>query len=75
MVYFVSWYLHNAQNDGWAYKVENKYTSLDAAQKAYFGLCQQYIGGEVYNYVTVVLSNALGSVLMSYHWEPERGGD
>ena len=34
--YFVSWYLHNKENDGWAYKVVNKYDTLDKAKKQYY---------------------------------------
>ena len=60
-MYFVSWYLHNKENDGWAYKVENKYADLDAAKKSYYGLLANYVGSSVYDSVAVMLTDSLGN--------------
>ena len=67
-MYFVSWYLHNKDNDGWAYKVENKYASLDAAKKAYHTLLGNYVGSSVYDSVAVMLTDALGNRIQSEFW-------
>lgn len=75
-MYFVSWYLHNAKNDGWAYKVENKYATMDLAKKAYYGLLSNYVGSDTYDSVAVMLTDSLGNRIMSEFWvapapEPE----
>jgi len=67
-VYFVSWYLHNKVNDGWAYKVEGKYTDKGQAEKAFYTLLGNYIGGETYDDVTAILSDSLGIIHDSRHW-------
>lgn len=79
-MYFVSWYLHNKENDGWAYKVENKYATIDAAKKAYYGLLANYVGSSVYDSVAVMLTDSLGNRVMSEFWlapqpEPNEEGD
>ena len=74
MVNFVSWYLHNKDNDGWAYKVENKYLDLDTAKKAYHTLLGNYVGSSVYDSVAVMLTDSLGNRIQSEFWlapEPE----
>lgn len=67
-MYFVSWYLHNKVNDGWAYKVENKYTTLDAAKKVYHQQLSNYIDSDVYDSVAVMLTNSYGGVDASEFW-------
>ena len=73
--YFVSWYLHNKDNDGWAYKVVNKYTTLDAAKKQYHSELSNYIDSAVYDSVAVLLTDSLGNKIMGESWfaaeEPE----
>ena len=71
VVYFVSYFLHNKVNDGWAYKVVNKYNDLGLAKKAYHGELNNYIGGETYDSVAVTLTDSFGNVLMSEYWMPE----
>lgn len=71
-VYFINWYIHNSDNDGWAYKVENKYTDKDVAIKAFHGICNQYINADPYDCVTVTLTDALGNnVLPKVNWIKE----
>lgn len=74
-VYFVNWYLHNKDNDGWAYKVEGKYTTLDAAKKVYHTQLSTYIDSAVYDQVAVTLTNSYGGTEMVESWsapeEPE----
>ena len=69
MAYFVSWYLHNKENDGWAYKVENKYLDLDSAKKAYHTLLGNYVGSSVYDSVAVILTDSLGNRIMGENWQ------
>lgn len=74
-VYFVTWMLHNKNNGGWAYKVLNKYTSIDAALKAYYSELSNYIGGDTYDCVTVMLTDYAGNIIERENWiaatEPE----
>lgn len=67
-MYFVSWYLHNKENDGWAYKVENKYATIDAAKKAYHTLLGNYVGSATYDQVAVILTDSLGNTIQSECW-------
>lgn len=68
-MYFVSWYLHNKNNGGWAFKVEGRYPDRGAALKAYHTLLSSYIGGTTYDLVTVMLTDAYGNKLESEYWE------
>ena len=68
-MYFVSWYLHNKENDGWAYKVENKYLDLDSAKKAYYTLLGNYVGSSVYDSVSVMLTDSFGNRIMGEFWQ------
>lgn len=75
-VYFVSYFIHNKENDGWAYKVVNKYTDSGLALKSFYHESENYVGGEVYDYVTILLTDAAGNTLEKTHWvapsvEPE----
>ena len=63
-VYFVSYYLHNKDNDGWAYKVVNKYTDIQLAKKAYHSQLADYIASAVYDSVSVTLTDSLGNTIM-----------
>lgn len=67
-VYFVSWYLHNKENDGWAYKVVNKYDTLDAAKKQYHDELSNYIDSAVYDSVAVMLTDSYSNVIMHEYW-------
>jgi len=73
--YFVSWYIHNKENDGWAYKVENKYDDLASAKKAYHAQLANYIDSPVYDNVAVILTDSYGNRIMGEYWvapvEPE----
>lgn len=64
-VYFVSYFLHNKENDGWAYKVVNKYNELSTAKKAYHTELSNYIDSPVYDCVAVTLTNSAGTTIMS----------
>jgi hypothetical protein len=70
-VYFVSYFLHNKDNDGWAYKVVDKYTDLGLAKKAYHTELSKYIGGATYDSVAVTLTDSYGNKIMSEYWQME----
>lgn len=63
-VYFVSYFLHNKDNDGWAYQVVNKYVDLPTAKTEYHSQLASKIGVASYDVVTVMLTDSLGNVLM-----------
>ena len=62
--YFVSYFLHNKENDGWAYQVVNKYVDLSTAKTEYHSQLASKIGVASYDVVTVMLTDSLGNVLM-----------
>lgn len=68
MAYFVTWFCHNGTNDGWAYKVENKYTSYDDALKVFYGQLESKIDGPTYDIVSVMITDALGNVCKAETW-------
>lgn len=68
MVYFVTWFVHNGTNDGWAYKVENKYTSFDAALKEFYSQLDSKIDGPTYDNVSVMITDAFGNLVKQENW-------
>ena len=74
-IYFVSSYNHVVENNGWNYKVEGRYDTLDLAKKAYHALLGNYIGNTAYDHVAVMLTDSYGNKVMSEYWatpvEPE----
>lgn len=68
MVYFVTWFVHNGTNDGWAYKVENKYTTYDAALKEFYSQMDSKIDGPTYDIVTVMITDSMGNINRSETW-------
>ena len=68
MAYFVSWFYHNKENDGWAYKVENKYNTKEEAERKYHELLSTHVGVSPYDIVTVILTDAYGNDLMKESW-------
>ena len=67
--YFVSYFLHNKENDGWAYKVVSKHSDIGAAKKAYHSELANYIGGTVYDSVAVTLTDSYGNKIASEYWQ------
>lgn len=67
--YFVSYFLHNKLNDGWAYKVVGKYADLGTAKKAYYTELASYIGGTTYDSVAITLTDSFGNKLDSEYWQ------
>lgn len=63
-VYFVNYYLHNKDNDGWAYQVVNKFTDLNTAKIEYHSQLANKIGVAQYDLVTVTLTDAYGNIIM-----------
>ena len=51
--YFVDYKLHNAENDGWAYKTTKNTTDIAEAKKDYHSQLSQYIGSTAYDFVQV----------------------
>ena len=66
--YFVSYFLHNQENGGWAYKVVGSYTTLDAAKKSYFSELSTYIDGPTFDHVAVTLTDLYGNNLYYEYW-------
>ena len=69
MRYFVDYKLHNAENDGWAYKTTKNTTDIAEAKKDYHSQLSQYIGSTAYDFVQVTLSDMYGNKIMSEYWQ------
>ena len=63
--YFVTWFYHNKENDGWAYKVENKFNDEASAERKYHELLSTHVGVDPFDIVTVLLTDAYGNIKMS----------
>jgi len=74
-MYFVSSYNFVKENEGWNYKVEGRYDTLDLARKAYHALLGNYIGNTAYGSVAVILTDSYGNIKEHEYWvapvEPE----
>ena len=69
MRYFVDYKLHNAENDGWAYKTTKNTTDIAEAKKDYHSQLSQYIGSTAYDFVQVTLSDMYGNKVLSEYWQ------
>ena len=69
MRYFVDYKLHNAKNDGWAFKTTKNTIDLAEAKKDYHSQLSQYIGSTSYDFVQVTLSDMYGNKIMSEYWQ------
>ena len=69
MRYFVDYKLHNADNDGWAYKTTKNTTDLAEAKKDYHSQLSQYIGSTDFDFVQVTLSDMYGNKVLSEYWQ------
>lgn len=69
MRYFVDYKLHNAENDDWAYKTTKSTTDINEAKKEYHSQLSQYIGGNVFDFVQVTLSDMYGNKIKSEYWQ------
>lgn len=67
--YFVSYFLHNKENDGWAYKVVGAYDDYSLAKKSYHNELSTYIGGNTFDKVAVTLTDSYGNQKMTEYWE------
>ena len=69
MRYFVDYKLHNAENDGWAYKTTKSTTDINEAKKEYHAQLTEYIGSTVFDFVQVTLCDMYGNKIMSEYWQ------
>lgn len=67
--YFVDYKLHNAKNDGWAYKTTKNTTNLSEAKKDYHGQLNTYIGLNDFDFVQVSLTDMYGNIILREYWQ------
>jgi len=67
-VYFVSWYIHNKENNEWNGTIVDKYETLDAAKKEYHKQLGMYIDDEQFDSVAVMITNSMGGVNAVDYW-------
>ena len=69
IAYFVSYNVHNRDNNGWAYQIVNKYNTQPEAEQAYYDQLESKISGNPYDVGTVSLYDSLDNKIMSRHWD------
>lgn len=67
-VYFVSWYIHNKEENVWNGTIVDQYTDLSSAKKAYHGQLSMYIDDPKFDSVAVMLIDSFGNPIMSERW-------
>lgn len=67
-IYSVAYTRHNATTNAWAYKVELGTPSKDEAEKKYHALLGEYIGGETFDHVSVIMYDSNGAFYESKTW-------
>ena len=68
-VYFVNYYLHNKDNDGWAFKVVGKYNTETAAEAAYCDELGSKIDNPVYDVGVVSVTDSLNHNIVARSWD------
>jgi len=68
-LFLVAYTRHNASTDAWAYKVDFASEDLSLAKKKYFALLGEYVGGETFDHVSVILYDSNGNKLDSETWQ------
>lgn len=68
-MYFVDYKRHNATTGQWAYKTELGTTSLDEAKKKFHALLGDWIDGDTFDFVCVVITDKFGNTLKTEYWE------
>lgn len=72
--YLVVYLIHNGQSNAWDYKITGRFDDLGLAKKEYFSKLSQFVGGDVYDNVAVMLLDSFGNKIDSEWWtsiEPE----
>ena len=70
MIYFVTTFKHTSE--GWAYKVENRYSDIDTATKAFYSLCGNNINADGVDNYTCILEDSLGNQIEKKAWVKEQ---
>lgn len=68
-IFMVAYTRHNAKTGGNAYKVDFASRDLSEAKKKYHALLGEYIASEDFDFVSVVLYDSYGNMIMSEYWE------
>lgn len=66
--YLVVYFIHNGQNDGWDYRIVGSYSDINTARKNYHTQLSNFIGGSVYDNVSVTLQDSYGNIIDSEWW-------
>ncbi len=68
-IYFVSWYIHNKEENVWNGTIVDQYTDYSAAKKAYHTQLSMYIDDPKFDCVSVILTDNYGATRMSECWD------
>lgn len=67
--YFVDWCSHNKESDAWNYKQTKMFDSIDTAKKEFHNILATYIEYGKLDFVTAVLYDCYGRMVMSECWD------
>ena len=67
-MFFVSWYIHNKEENAWNATIVDQYDDLSAAKKAYHTQLSMYINDPKFDSVAVILTNSYGGTEMHEYW-------
>lgn len=68
-MYFVSWYIHNKDEDKWNGSIVDQYADLSAAKKSYHEQLSMYINDPQFDRVSVILTDSFGRTVMAECWD------
>lgn len=68
LMYFVAYVRHNKNTGGVAYKTELGTTNQTEAEKKFYSLLGEYIGGADFDFVSVIMYDSYGNMLDSKYW-------
>lgn len=66
MVYFLTTFKHISE--GWVYKVENKFTTLDAALKSFYAVLGNNVDAQVVDSYAALLTDSMGNTVKVESW-------
>ena len=66
MVYFLTTFKHISE--GWVYRVENKFTTLDAALKSFYAVLGNNVDAQGVDSFAALLTDSLGTPVKVESW-------
>ena len=69
IMYFVDWCSHNSKTNSWNYKQTKIFSDISAVKKEFHNILATYIEYGDLDFVTAVLYDSYGRMIMSECWD------